>query len=140
MGKTTLLSAFRMGHPVLVEKTTSFECHALPGWTAMDLGGNERNRQLWHYFYPNTDAILWVMSSQGDPDDLNDLYDILEKNRVLDDVPLIVVLNQFKERMDTQEVIARLRNRPTRVLSMDVRRDFQRIQQYLDWAKKESKA
>lgn len=136
VGKSTLLSNFRMGHPVLVQPTNSFECVSIKGWSVFDLGGNAKNMPLWHYFYPNTDCIMWVISSEADPDEEMDLlYDILEKNKVLDDVPLILILNQFEKKRDLQEITSKLKQRATRILSIDARKDYARIAEPLLWAK-----
>ncbi|CEL98048.1 unnamed protein product [Vitrella brassicaformis CCMP3155] len=66
-GKTTLLYKIRLGEVVTTVPTIGFNVETVEyrnlNFTVWDIGGQHKIRQLWRYYYPNIDLIIWVVDS-----------------------------------------------------------------------------
>lgn len=142
-GKTTLVSGLKHNFFVNTAPTVSFSCTSLPGkslgslgFTVFDLGGCERNQILWPNFYVQTHGLVWV-SREGGQEEMHTLQAILDKEMILEGLPLLLVLNgggdptQMSSHLNVGE-------RPTRILCADVRKDYEKLWGGLLWLERES--
>lgn len=70
-GKTQLLYKLKVGDLVSTIPTIGFNCETVTyknvTFTAFDLGGQDKIRTLWRYYFINTDVVLFMVDS-NDPD------------------------------------------------------------------------
>lgn len=66
-GKTTILYKLKLGEVVTTIPTIGFNVETIRykniSFTVWDLGFQERLRPLWHYYYQNTKALIFVVDS-----------------------------------------------------------------------------
>jgi small GTP-binding protein len=66
-GKSTILYQLKMGETLKTMPTIGFNVETLDYkgliFTVWDVGGQERIRILWKYYYKNTDGIIFVIDS-----------------------------------------------------------------------------
>merc|ERR1719422_2929501 len=66
-GKTTVLYRLKLGEAVTTIPTIGFNVETLEYknilFTVWDLGGQTRTRQIWHHYYQQTDALIFVVDS-----------------------------------------------------------------------------
>jgi small GTP-binding protein len=99
-GKTTVLLRLHLGETPTTIPTIGFNVEKVKykslTMTIWDVGGQGRLRPLWHYYYTNNDAIIYVIDS-ADRERVEESRD--ELHRVLSDeqlrgVPLLVFANK----------------------------------------------
>lgn len=66
-GKTTLLYKLKLGDAVMAIPTIGFNVEEVSykniTFTMWDVGGQERLRSMWSYYYHNTNAVIFVVDS-----------------------------------------------------------------------------
>lgn len=144
-GKSTLVGGLKHKFLVNTAPTVCFDCISLPGQimgslglTIFDLGGNERNQALWPNFYLQTSALIWVSRAENVEEDMQLLQSILDKEMILSDIPLLVVLNSEIPVEPSRASNLRVGSRPTRVICVDVRKDFTKVRKNVAWLEKEA--
>ncbi|CAC5393744.1 ARF1_2 [Mytilus coruscus] len=100
-GKTTILYKIKLNERVHAIPTIGFNVETVSpvkgiSFTVWDIGGQEKIRRLWQYYYRNTEGLLYIVDS-------NDRERLLEAKDELDgiinsdemrDVPVVVVANK----------------------------------------------
>mmetsp|Transcript_21974 Transcript_21974/g.77062 ORF Transcript_21974/g.77062 Transcript_21974/m.77062 type:complete len:184 (-) Transcript_21974:599-1150(-) len=99
-GKTTLLYNLKLGEVVHTMPTIGFNCEAVSyknvNFTAWDIGGQDKLRRLWRYYYEATDALVWIVDS-ADEERLEEAREELHKllaAEELRDAKLLVCANK----------------------------------------------
>eukprot|EP00746_Dinoflagellata_sp_MGD_P168243 gnl/MRDRNA2_/MRDRNA2_99533_c0_seq1.p1 gnl/MRDRNA2_/MRDRNA2_99533_c0~~gnl/MRDRNA2_/MRDRNA2_99533_c0_seq1.p1 ORF type:complete len:203 (+),score=42.15 gnl/MRDRNA2_/MRDRNA2_99533_c0_seq1:85-693(+) len=99
-GKTTTLYQLKLGKVVTTIPTIGFNVETMDhqniSFTMWDLGGRDKIRPLWRFYYPGTQAIIFVVDSNG-RDRLEDAREELCKflnEEMLQSVPLLVFANK----------------------------------------------
>lgn len=81
-GKTTILYKLQLNELVTSIPTIGFNVEQLKykglDMTIWDVGGQDKIRALWRYYFENTDALIYVVDS-ADPDRLGEARDELHK-------------------------------------------------------------
>lgn len=66
-GKTTILYKMKLGEVVTTIPTVGFNVETLEHknlrLTVWDVGGQDKLRPLWRHYFPNTDAVIFVVDS-----------------------------------------------------------------------------
>ena len=115
-GKTSILYKIKNGESVLTIPTIGFNVETFEykrfNMTVWDIGGQDQIRNLWSYYYHNTDALIFVVDS-------NDIQRIDEARKELDklldsdelrDAVLLVYANKqdLPNAMKPQELASKL--------------------------------
>merc|ERR1712003_143996 len=94
-GKTTVLYKLKLGEVVTTIPTIGFNVEAVEykniRFTVWDIGGQEKIRALWRYYYQNTQAVIFVIDS-NDRDRIEDAREELTKILVEDEMRDAVLL------------------------------------------------
>ena len=94
-GKTTILYQLKMGETVKTIPTIGFNVETLDykglNLTVWDVGGQDKNRDLWRHYYQNTDGLIFVVDS-NDKDRVDDAAEELKKMLNEDELKDCVVL------------------------------------------------
>jgi len=111
-GKTTVLYKLKLGEVVTTVPTIGFNVEEVKyknlNFQVWDIGGQDKIRSLWRYYYQNSDAVIFVVdSSDRDRIELaaEELSRILQADE-LKDVSLLVYANKqdLPMALSTQEV------------------------------------
>jgi small GTP-binding protein len=128
-GKTTLLYKLKLGEQVTTIPTIGFNVETVSyknvSFTMWDVGGQDRIRKLWRYYYQGCNAIIFVVDSADREriDEARDELAALLKADELKDAALLVYANKqdFSHAMSVSEVMSKLglndsanRSRPVR--------------------------
>merc|ERR1719253_514671 len=74
-GKTTILYKLKLGEIVTTVPTIGFNVERVEykniTFTVWDVGGQDKIRILWRYYYENTQGLIFVVDS-NDPDRIDD--------------------------------------------------------------------
>lgn len=66
-GKTTILYKLKLGEVVSCIPTIGFNVETVEvgkcNFTVWDVGGQDKIRPLWRHYYPNTQAVVFVIDS-----------------------------------------------------------------------------
>jgi ADP-ribosylation factor protein 1 len=66
-GKTTILYKLKLGETITTVPTIGFNLESIEyknvSLTIWDVGGQDKIRPLWRYYYQNTDALIYVVDS-----------------------------------------------------------------------------
>jgi len=99
-GKTTVLYRLKGGKMVTTIPTIGFNVetveHKNISFTAWDVGGRDKMRPLMRHYYPNTQAIIYVIDS-NDTERLSEVSEWLQSAMCEDElrnIPLLVYLNK----------------------------------------------
>jgi len=99
-GKTTILYKLKLNEVVTTIPTIGFNVESVKykslDFTVFDVGGQDRIRPLWKYYYAGIDAIIYVVDS-ADNERISDARDELEKmlsDDQLREVKLLVLANK----------------------------------------------
>ncbi|KAF0724459.1 hypothetical protein LEN26_005561 [Aphanomyces euteiches] len=118
-GKTSILCQFKFNESAATVPTIGFNVetfkHKNVTFTAWDFSGREQLRPLWHYYFDDTSAVIFVVDStskvtmQEAAEVLHGLFQIQE----LLDSPFLIFLNKqdVVNRMTADEMIDGLRLR-----------------------------
>jgi ADP-ribosylation factor protein 1 len=131
-GKTTVLYKLRLGEVVSTIPTIGFNVETVQykniNFTVWDVGGQEKIRPLWRYYYQNVDGIIFVVDSNdrqrvGDGNGYDDDNAKVELHRMLAedelrDAALLVMANKqdLSQALSVSEItdklqLNRLKNR-----------------------------
>ena len=85
-GKTTLLYSFSKKQEMTTVPTIGFNIESISYGKYIlnmwDVGGGDKLRDLWHHYYPGTNAVIWVIDSHD--------HDINRINRVKDELHTLI--------------------------------------------------
>ena len=124
-GKTTVLYKLKLGEVVTTMPTIGFNVETVEykniSFTVWDIGGQDKIRKLWRYYYNGTDGAIFIVDS-SDRDRIEDareeLFGMLNNEEMRDAVLLVFANKQdLPGAMDTAEMAQKLglnglRNRP----------------------------
>lgn len=69
-GKTTILYRMKLNEVVTSVPTVGFNVQSVKyknlDFTVWDIGGQTKLIQLWHHYYANSDAVIYVLDSSDD--------------------------------------------------------------------------
>merc|ERR1719456_249333 len=81
-GKTTILYKLKLGEVVTTIPTIGFNVEKVEykniNFTVWDIGGQDKIRKLWRYYYANTQGLIFVVDS-NDRDRIEDAKEELSK-------------------------------------------------------------
>lgn len=115
-GKTTIMYRMKLGETAKTIPTIGFNVETLSyknlNMTIFDIGGQDKIRPLWRYYYENTQAIIYVIDcSDTERIDIakEELYEMLESVE-LKNAPLLIYANKqdLPNALSTKEVISQL--------------------------------
>merc|ERR1712070_1124361 len=99
-GKTTILYKLKLGEVVTTIPTIGFNVEKVEykniNFTVWDIGGQDKIRKLWRYYYQNTQGLIFVVDS-NDRESIEDARDELAKMLSEDemrDAVLLVIANK----------------------------------------------
>jgi len=99
-GKTTVMNRIRYGDNRLTIPTIGFECEHIQigslSFVGFDLGGQDAIRHLWHHYFENADAVVFVIDS-NDRDRFQIVKDELRNlssHSYLKDCPFLIFANK----------------------------------------------
>merc|ERR1712093_50327 len=94
-GKTTILYKLKLGEVVTTIPTIGFNVETVQykniNFNVWDVGGQDKIRKLWRYYYQNTQGLIFVIDS-NDRDRIEDAREELAKMLNEDDMRDAVVL------------------------------------------------
>lgn len=114
-GKTTILYKLKLDEVVSSVPTIGFNVEKIRfknlEFNIWDIGGQTKIRNLWRFYFDNTDAIIYVVDS-SDAERMQlakeTLEEVLSDDR-LADVPLLVLANKIDlSNATTQDIVAGL--------------------------------
>merc|ERR1719261_1854425 len=115
-GKTTVLYKLKLGETVTTIPTIGFNVETVEykniSFTVWDIGGQQKIRKLWRYYYQGTDGAIFIVDS-SDRDRIEDareeLFRMLDDDEMRNAVLLVFANKQDLPRaMDTSEVAEKL--------------------------------
>ena len=99
-GKTTLLYRLKTAETYSTVPTIGFNAeeitHGRLTFTCFDIGGQDKIRKLWHHYFTNSDAVVFVVDSSDKgrfPDVKNELNNLFN-NPHLQQVPFLIFANK----------------------------------------------
>merc|ERR1711877_95873 len=99
-GKTTILYKLKLGEVVTTIPTIGFNVESVEykniNFTVWDIGGQDKIRKLWRYYYNNTQGLIFVIDS-SDRDRIEDAREELTrmmKEDEMHDAALLVFANK----------------------------------------------
>merc|ERR1711998_810362 len=124
-GKTTVLYKLKLGEVVTTIPTVGFNVETVEykniSFTVWDIGGQDKIRKLWRYYYQGSDGLIFVIDS-SDRDRIEDAREELSKMLIdeeMKDAALLVFANKqdLPHAMTAAEVTEKLglhnlKNRP----------------------------
>nr|AAQ21038.1 ADP ribosylation factor [Branchiostoma belcheri tsingtauense] len=100
-GKTTTLYRLKLGEVVTTIPTIGFNVETIEyknvKFTSWDVGGRDKARPLWRHYYPNTDAIIFVLDSNDRerlPEMRQEIGTYLQEDELRDSLFLILANKQ----------------------------------------------
>merc|ERR1719321_1049696 len=124
-GKTTILYKLKLGEVVTTIPTIGFNVETVEykniNFTVWDVGGQDKIRKLWRYYYQNTQGLIFVIDSNDRErieDAREELSQMLGEDEMRDAVLLVFANKQdLPNSMSASEVTEKLglhsmRNRP----------------------------
>merc|ERR1712241_645189 len=100
-GKTTILYKFKLGEVVTTMGTIGFNVETVEyrnlSLTVWDVGGQDKIRPLWRYYYQGTNAIIYVVDSNDrdrSEDAREELTKMLNEDEMRDAVLLVFANKQ----------------------------------------------
>merc|ERR1711972_942304 len=115
-GKTTLLYKMKLGEIVTTIPTIGFNVETVEykniSFNVWDIGGQDKIRKLWRYYYANTQGLIFVVDS-NDRDRIEDareeLHQMLGEDEMRDAAVLVFANKQdLPNSMTTSEVSEKL--------------------------------
>merc|ERR1719449_222583 len=115
-GKTTILYKLKLGEVVTTIPTIGFNVETVEykniNFTVWDIGGQDKIRKLWRFYYQNTQGLIFVIDS-NDRDRIEDareeLAKILNEDEMRDAVLLVFANKQdLPNSMTAAEVTEKL--------------------------------
>lgn len=94
-GKTTILYKLKLGEIVTTIPTIGFNVETVEykniSFTVWDVGGQDKIRPLWRYYFQNTQGIIFVVDS-NDRDRISEAKDELQQMLSVDELKNALVL------------------------------------------------
>merc|ERR1712146_726719 len=94
-GKTTILYNLKLGEVVTTIPTIGFNVETVEykniSFNVWDIGGQDKIRKLWRYYYANTQGLIFVIDS-NDRDRIGDAWEELTQMLAEDEMRDAVVL------------------------------------------------
>merc|ERR1719253_351945 len=115
-GKTTILYKLKLGEVVTTIPTIGFNVETVEykdiNFTVWDVGGQDKIRKLWRYYYQNTQGLIFVVDS-NDRDRIEDareeLAKMLNEDEMRDAVLLVFANKQdLPNSMSASEITEKL--------------------------------
>lgn len=114
-GKTTILYKLKLNETVSSVPTIGFNVEEINyrnlKMTVWDIGGQTRLRQMWHYYYENGNAIIYVLDS-ADSERIIDAKEALQgamSHESMKNAPVLVFANKMDiARMSVREIAEKL--------------------------------
>merc|ERR1712219_97923 len=115
-GKTTILYNLKLGEVVTTCPTIGFNVEAVEykniSFTVWDIGGQDKIRKLWRYYYQGTDGAIFIVDS-SDRDRIEDareeLFRMLDNDEMRNAALLVFANKQdLPGAMDTSEMAEKL--------------------------------
>ena len=115
-GKTTILYRMKLGEDILTIPTIGFNVETIEykgfNMNVWDIGGQDTIRNLWRYYFHNTQGLIFVVDS-NDPGRLDEarnvLNSLLEEDELRDAILLIYANKQdLPNALKPNELAARL--------------------------------
>jgi small GTP-binding protein len=115
-GKTTVLYKLKLGEVVTTIPTVGFNGETVDykniSFTVWDIGGQDKIRRLWRYYYQGTQALIFVVDS-SDRERVDDAREELDKvlcEEEMRDAALLVFANKqdLPNALTTTEVTERM--------------------------------
>merc|ERR1712032_561726 len=107
-GKTTILYKLKLGEVVTTIPTVGFNVETVQykniNFTVWDIGGQDKIRKLWRYYYQGTQGLIFVVDS-SDRDRVEDAREELSK-MLSDDEMRDAVLLVFANKQDLPNAMA----------------------------------
>merc|ERR1712194_549077 len=115
-GKTTILYKFKLGEVVTTIPTVGFNVETVEyknlNFTVWDVGGQDKIRPLWRYYYQGTNALIYVVDSNDrdrTEDAREELMKMLDEDEMRDAVLLVFANKQdLPNAMTAAEVTEKL--------------------------------
>ncbi|XP_070562025.1 uncharacterized protein [Ptychodera flava] len=115
-GKTTILYRLRLGEIVTTIPTIGFNVETVEhkgiNFVTWDVGGRGKIRPLYRHYYPNTDALVFVVDSNDKerlPEVKDELYSFLKEDELRETVLLVFANKQdLPNAMTVQEITEKL--------------------------------
>ena len=99
-GKTTILNRLKTGENKVTIPTIGFNCEHIRfgrlSFVGFDIGGQSSIRKLWHNYFENADAIVFVIDSSDHPR-FGEVYNELRRladHRLLAHCPILIFANK----------------------------------------------
>merc|ERR1711865_675472 len=115
-GKTTILYKLKLGEVVTTIPTIGFNVEEVQykniNFTVWDIGGQDKIRKLWRYYYQNTQGVIFVVDS-NDRERIEDAREEISKilsEEEMQDAALLVFANKqdLPNSMPASELIEKL--------------------------------
>ncbi|CAJ1380491.1 unnamed protein product [Effrenium voratum] len=115
-GKTTILYRLKLAEVVMTVPTVGFNVEVVEykniKFTVWDIGGQDKIRALWRYYFQGTDGLIYVVDS-SDRDRIQDAKEELQKilaEQEMEDAALLVLANKqdLPNAMTAAEVVDKL--------------------------------
>lgn len=115
-GKTTILYKLNLGETVHTIPTVGFNVDTITykniEFNCWDIGGQKKIRALWHHYYHDTDAVIFVIDA-NDRDRIQEAQEELVsllQNDLLRNVKLLIFANKLDlpNSMSTAEIVDKL--------------------------------
>jgi len=100
-GKTTILYKLKLGESVTTIPTIGFNVETVEykniAFTMWDVGGQDKIRPLWRYYYQNTQAVIFVVDSNDRErveEVKEELFRLVQEDELRDAVLLVLANKQ----------------------------------------------
>ena len=99
-GKTTILNRLKNNDYSVTIPTIGFETetfqHGNLTFSAFDIGGQSKIRKMWHHYFPNTDAIVFIIdaSDKNRFEEARTELSTLDSHPTLHSIPFLVFANK----------------------------------------------
>ncbi|XP_056419164.1 ADP-ribosylation factor-like protein 14 [Hyla sarda] len=100
-GKSTVLYRFKFKEPFSTIPTVGFNVEMIQAkkhlqLTIWDIGGQEKLRSFWCYYFENTDGLVYVVDSTNKQtlDESKKQFQFILQNELIKNVPVVVLANK----------------------------------------------
>ena len=99
-GKTTILYKLQLAETINTIPTIGFNVETVTykniNFTVWDVGGQDKIRKLWSYYYKNTNALIFVIDSNdgGRVNECKEEFLHLANSKELEGIPILIYANK----------------------------------------------
>ncbi|KAM4694979.1 ADP-ribosylation factor-like protein 14 [Discoglossus pictus] len=100
-GKSTVLYKFKFKEPFTTIPTVGFNVEMIHSdkhlqLTMWDVGGQQKMRSFWCYYFENTDGLVYVVdsSNKNHLDESKKEFQLILQNELIKNVPVVVLANK----------------------------------------------